>query len=161
MAHLPARCSPTRHTLGIDASEVIERLGLVPHPEGGWYRETWRDLPADGGRGVGSAIYFLLAEGERSHWHRVDAAEAWHHYGGGRLELAIVEGDHHQRIVLGPELTDDCEPQAVVPARAWQAARPLDGWVLVGCTVSPAFDFSGFELAEEGWSPEGWSHPGW
>jgi len=146
---------------GIDAREVIDRLGLVPHPEGGWYRETWRDLPADGGRGVGSAIYFLLDAHERSHWHRVDAAEAWHHYAGGHLELAIVEDDHHQRITLGPDLADDCEPQAVVPARAWQAARPVDGWVLVGCTVSPAFDFAGFELADEGWAPEGWSAPGW
>lgn len=148
----------------MDAREVIDRLGLVPHPEGGWYRETWRDLPADGGRGVGSAIYFLLQEGERSHWHRVDAAEVWHHYAGGRLELAIVEDDDHQLLTLGAHLRsgdEACEPQAVVPARAWQAARPLEGWVLVGCTVSPAFDFSGFELAEEGWAPEGWSAPGW
>ena len=161
MADRAARRRGTRHTVPIDAREVIDRLGLVPHPEGGWYRETWRDLPADGGRGVGSAIYFLLQADERSHWHRVDAAEAWHHYAGGRLELAIVEDDHHQVITLGAELTERCEPQAVVPARAWQAARPLDGWVLVGCTVSPAFDFSGFELADHGWAPDGWDHPGW
>ncbi|WP_421117961.1 cupin domain-containing protein [Aquihabitans daechungensis] len=145
----------------MDAGEVIEQLGLVPHPEGGWYRETWRDLPADGGRGVGSAIYFLLDGHERSHWHRVDAAEAWHHYAGGPLELAIVEGDERQVLTLGADLTDGLEPQAVVPARAWQAARPVDGWVLAGCTVSPAFDFSGFELAPDGWSPSSWTPPGW
>lgn len=145
----------------MDAGEVIERLGLVPHPEGGWYRETWRDLPADGGRGAGSAIYFLLDGHEHSHWHRVDAAEAWHHYAGGLLELAIVEDDHQTVITLGTDLAHEVEPQAVVPARAWQAARPVDGWVLVGCTVSPAFDFSGFELAPEGWTPPGWDRPGW
>ena len=145
----------------MDAREVIDRLGLVPHPEGGWYRETWRDLPADGGRGVGSAIYFLLDGHERSHWHRVDAAEAWHHYAGGDLELAIVEDDDHRVITLGADLARNVEPQEVVPARAWQAARPVDGWVLVGCTVSPAFDFSGFELAEDGWTPDGWDQPDW
>jgi predicted cupin superfamily sugar epimerase len=145
----------------MDARDVIDRLGLVPHPEGGWYRETWRDLPADGGRGVGSAIYFLLDGDERSHWHRVDAAEAWHHYAGGHLELAIVEDDDHRTITLGPTLEGGVEPQAVVPARAWQAARPVDGWVLVGCTVSPAFDFAGFELAPDGWAPQGWDRPGW
>ena len=145
----------------MDAGEVIERLGLTPHPEGGWYRETWRDLPADGGRGVGSAIYFLLDAHEQSRWHRVDAAEAWHHYAGAPLELAIAEDDHHTVMTLGPRLEGDMEPQAVVPARAWQAARPLGGWVLVGCTVSPAFDFAGFELAAEDWSPAGWPHEGW
>ena len=145
----------------MDAGEVIERLGLAPHPEGGWYRETWRDLPADGGRGAGSAIYFLLDGPERSHWHRVDAAEAWHHYAGGPLELAIAEDRHHSVTMLGADLVNHMEPQAVVPPRAWQAARPVDGWVLVGCTVSPAFDFSGFELAPEGWQPEGWDIDGW
>ena len=145
----------------MDAGEVIERLGLVPHPEGGWYRETWRDLPADGGRGVGSAIYFLLDAHERSHWHRVDAPEAWHHYAGAPLELAIAEDGHHSVLQLGADLRQAIEPQAVVPARAWQAARPLGGWTLVGCTVSPAFDFSGFELAPDGWTPDGWDRPGW
>lgn len=145
----------------MDAGDVIDRLGLVPHPEGGWYRETWRDLPADGGRGVGTAIYFLLDAHERSHWHRVDAAEAWHHYAGAPLELAMAEDDHHALVQIGPGLIDGQEPQAIVPARAWQAARPVGGWALVGCTVSPAFDFSGFELAPPGWLPEGWPHPGW
>jgi predicted cupin superfamily sugar epimerase len=145
----------------MDASEIIDRLGLLPHPEGGWYRETWRDLPADGGRGVGTAIYFLLEHDSRSHWHRVDAAEAWHHYAGGPLELAIVEDDEHRIVTLGTELEAGQEPQAVVPARAWQAARANDGWVLVGCTVTPAFDFSGFELAAPQWRPPGWDAPGW
>ena len=145
----------------VDAQQVIDQLGLAPHPEGGWFRETWRDLPADGGRGAGTAIYFLLGADERSHWHRVDAAEAWHHYAGAPLELAIAEGSDHRVLRLGDDLAAGTEPQALVPARAWQAARPVGGWTLVGCTVSPAFDFSGFELAEEGWAPEGWSAPGW
>ncbi|HEX2575066.1 MAG TPA: cupin domain-containing protein [Aquihabitans sp.] len=149
----------------MDAEQLIERLGLAPHPEGGWYRETWRDAPADGGRGAGSAIYFLLAAGERSHWHRVDAAEAWHHYAGDPLELAIADGDHHSVTVLGTDLGTDLaagrEPQAVVPARAWQAARPTGPWALVGCTVAPAFDFAGFELAPPSWVPDGWAAPGW
>ena len=145
----------------MDAGEVIDRLGLAPHPEGGWFRETWRDVPADGGRGTGTAIYFLLDAHERSHWHRIDAAETWHHYAGGPLELAIAEGRHHTVTTLGDTLTDDVEPQAVVPPRAWQAARPVSGWVLVGCTVAPAFDFSQFELAPDGWEPDGWHQPGW
>lgn len=145
----------------MDPQDLIDRLGLSPHPEGGWYRETWRDDPADGGRGVGSAIYFLLAAGESSHWHRVDAAEVWHHYAGDPLELAIAEGEHHVVVVLGDDLAAGEEPQALVPARAWQAARSTGAWTLVGATVCPAFEFSGFELASTGWTPEGWSIPGW
>lgn len=143
----------------MEARDVIDRFGLVPHPEGGWYRETWRDLPADGGRGAGSAIYFLLDVHERSHWHRVDAAEAWHHYAGAPIELAIVEDDEVTVLVLSsdPDAGDGAEPQGIVPPRAWQAARPLGGWALVGCTVSPAFDFAGFELAPDGWAPEAWA----
>jgi len=152
---------PHGQTWPVEAQDLIERLGLAPHPEGGWYRENWRDEPADGGRGVGSAIYFLLAAGERSHWHRVDAAETWHHYAGDPLELAIAEGDDHDVVTLRSDLAPDSEPQAVVPARAWQAARPLGAWSLVGCTVAPAFDFSGFELAGPGWVPDGWAHDGW
>jgi predicted cupin superfamily sugar epimerase len=143
------------------ARALIERLGLGRHPEGGWYRETWRDEPADGGRGAGSAIYFLLAEGDRSHWHRVDAAEAWHHYAGDPLELAVSEGGHHTVVTLGDDLDAGHDPQCVVPPRAWQAARPLGSWSLVGCTVSPAFEFAGFELAAPGWRPEGWPVDGW
>ena len=144
-----------------EAEALIERLGLAPHPEGGWYRETWRDLPADGGRGAGTAIYFLLAEGEHSDWHRVDAAEAWHHYAGAPLALAIADGQDHEVITLGTDIAAGQQPQAVVPPRAWQAARPLRGWTLVGCTVAPAFEFAGFELAAANWIPEGWDIAGW
>lgn len=146
--------------MNAEAQALIDRLGLAPHPEGGWFRETWRDLPADGGRGAGTAIYFLLAEGESSHWHRVDAAEIWHHYGGAPLALAVADGDEHRVITLSAD-PDDGEPQAVVPPRAWQAARSLGPWTLVGCTVSPAFTFEGFELAPPGWRPDGWAEPGW
>lgn len=145
----------------MDAQELIERLGLAPHPEGGWYRENWRDVAADGGRGSGTAIYFLLTEGQRSHWHRVDAAEVWHHYAGASLELAVAEGAHHEVIRLGPDVAAGEHPQAVVHARAWQAARSLGAWTLVGCTVSPSFDFDGFELAPPDWVPQGWSVAGW
>lgn len=144
-----------------EAQALIDALGLLPHPEGGWFRETWRDTPADGGRGVGTAIYFLLAEGERSHWHRVDAAEIWHHYAGDPLALGIADGSEHRVVTLGTDLAAGQEPQALVPPRAWQAARPLGAWTLVGCTVSPAFEFDGFELAPPSWRPESWDESAW
>ena len=134
----------------VDADWIIEHLGLVPHPEGGYYRETWRHDPGDGTRGAATAIYFLLRAGERSHWHRVDAAEVWHHYAGDALELSI---GRDRRVVLGPDVAEGEVPQAVVPAGEWQAASSLGAFTLVGCTVSPAFRFEGFELAPEGWSP--------
>lgn len=133
---------------------IIELLGMQPHPEGGHYVETYRDAPPGGGRGVKTGIYFLLRAGERSHWHRVDAVEMWHWHAGGPLELAISEdGRAVRRQVLGVDLAAGERPQGVVPARAWQAARPLGDWALVGCTVSPAFEFAGFEMALEGWEP--------
>lgn len=144
-----------------EAERLIDRLGLAPHPEGGWFRETWRDRPADGGRGAGTSILFLLARGERSHWHRVDATEVWHFHAGSPLELAVADGEHHEVVTLGSDPDAGCEPQGVVPARAWQAARTTGEWTLVGCTVSPAFEFEGFELAAPGWSPEGWSVDSW
>lgn len=132
-----------------DATEVIELLGLGPHPEGGWFHETWRE-PA------GTAIYYLLRTGERSHWHRVDRTEIWHFYAGGPLELSLSpDGRATEVHVLGHDLGAGERPQVVVPPGAWQAARPLGDWALVGCTVSPAFDFAGFELAEPGWRPGG------
>lgn len=140
----------------LPADQVIERLQLAPHPEGGWFRETWRHDPGDGGRGAGTAVYFLLAEGERSHWHRVlDADEMWHWYAGAPLSLHIwAEGDGTVDVrLLGPELTGGQVPQALVPASAWQAAESTGPWTLVGCTVSPAFMFEKFELAPAGWSP--------
>ena len=130
-----------------DAHDVIATLGLEPHPEGGWYRETFRE-PAS------SAIYYLLKAGERSHWHRVDATEAWHHYAGAPMGLALsADGQTAEHRVLGPDLTAGQRPQVVVPAGVWQAARPRGEWSLVGCTVAPPFRFEGFELAPEGWYP--------
>lgn len=126
------------------ADEVIERLDLQPHPEGGWYAETWREpTVGDGERAVSSAIYFLLQAGETSRSHRVDATEIWHWYAGDPLELTIEDAP----AVLGPDLAGGERPQLVVPAGTWQAARSLGSWTLVGCTVAPAFEFAGFELA--------------
>lgn len=138
------------------ASTAIERLGLRPHPEGGWYAETWRAVPVGTNRPTASAILYLLAAGERSHWHRVDAAEIWQFSAGDPLELRVWAGDGAPVVthVLAGGTTDDSEsPQVVVAAGAWQTARPLGAWTLVGCIVSPAFDFAGFELAPAGWEP--------
>ena len=138
----------------ISAADIIARLKLEPHPEGGHYRETFRDPRSDdGGRSHSTAIYFLLARGERSHWHRVDAVEVWHYYAGAALTLRIAD-DHGQRSVrLGPDLAAGEVPQGVVPTHAWQAAESTGDWTLVGCTVAPGFDFATFELAPEGWEP--------
>jgi uncharacterized protein len=151
----PCRRDPRRATtVAASAESVIAALGLEPHPEGGHYAETWRDEPADGSRGAGSAILFLLRRGEVSRWHRIDAAEAWHHYAGAPLELAIATpGGEIVRHRLGDDVLIGDRPQIVVPAGAWQSARTLGGWTLVGCTVSPAFDFEGLELAPDGWKP--------
>jgi predicted cupin superfamily sugar epimerase len=145
----------------LTAADIIRLLGLEPHPEGGHFRETFRDRADSTGRAASTAIYFLLARGERSHWHRVDAAEAWHHYAGAPLMLEISkDGDGGgdaavERIRLGADLMAGERPQAVVPAYAWQAATSLGDWTLVGCTVAPGFVFSGFELAAPGWAPQG------
>lgn len=139
----------------LDPDLAIEVLGLQPHPEGGWFGETWRDPDRDGQRGAGTAIHFLLREGESSHWHTVDATEVWLHHAGGPLELRIAPTDEGPvtTVVLGPDLAGGERPQAVVPAGAWQAARPLAGAALVSCTVAPAFRFEGFVLAPPGWEP--------
>jgi uncharacterized protein len=142
----------------LPAAEIIRLLDLAPHPEGGHFREIFRDpREVEGGRAASTAIYFLLAEGERSHWHRVDAAEVWHFYAGAPLVLEIArdEKDAIERLVLGHDLGAGERPQIVVPARAWQAAESLERWTLMGCTVAPGFEFSAFELAPEGWSPRG------
>jgi uncharacterized protein len=134
------------------AAEIIARLELKPHPEGGHYRETFRDSSVDAdGRSRSTAIYFLLARGERSHWHRVDAVEVWHYYAGDALILQIADGGEQRRVRLGADLAAGEVPQAVVPAQAWQAAESTGEWTLVGCTVG--FEFATFELAEPGWSP--------
>ena len=138
--------------LGADA--IIAALDLKPHPEGGWYRETYRDEAAAGSRAAVTAIYYLLREGERSHWHRVDAAEIWHWYAGAALELRISrDGGGGERVILVNDVMAGERPQAIVPPHAWQAARSLGAWSLAGCTVAPAFEFAGFELAPPGWEP--------
>lgn len=140
----------------LTAEEVIARLALEPHPEGGAFRETFRDPGGHGGRGHSTAIYYLLRAGEVSRWHRVDAAEVWHHYAGAPLALSISpDGAEQESVTLGGDLAAGQQPQAVVPAGAWQSARSLGDWTLVGCTVAPAFEFAGFELAPEGWAPGG------
>jgi predicted cupin superfamily sugar epimerase len=136
------------------AADIIARLELKPHPEGGHFRETFRDtrVGADG-RSASTAIYFLLARGERSHWHRIDAVEVWHFYAGSALRLEIADDDGRRAIRLGPDLAAGEIPQAIVPAQAWQAATSTGDWTLVGCTVTLGFDFAKFELAPKDWTP--------
>ena len=134
--------------------DLIRQLGLAPHPEGGWYRETWRAEAQEGARAAGTAIYYLLEAGDVSHWHRVDAAEMWHFYAGGPLSLTVSPNGHDaEAMVLGHEIGAGQRPQRLVPAGWWQTATSLGAWTLVGCTVSPAFEFSGFEMAPENWRP--------
>ena len=140
----------------MSADGLIALLKLQPHPEGGHFRETFRDCghppagrDANAGRAHSTAIYFLLKAGESSRWHRVDAAEAWHFYRGAPLELRIGKALH----ILGPEIEKGQQPQLIVPPGAWQAARSLGDYTLVGCTVAPGFEFSKFEMAEEGFEP--------
>ncbi len=140
----------------LTAAEMVAALGLAPHPEGGHYREVWRDAPEGGGRGAGTAIHFLLEAGQRSHWHRVDAAECWFWQGGGPLILALSRDGRQvdAEILLGPGIGAGTALMGVVPTGWWQAAWPVeDRWSLVSCTVSPAFHFAGFELAPPGWAP--------
>lgn len=138
------------------AQDIIDRLQLQPHPEGGHFRETWRDTPAQG-RGSGTAIHFLLAAGERSHWHRVDADEIWHFHAGAPLLLRTSPDDRTPASdrILGIDFDDGHQPQLRVPAHWWQAAESLGAWTLVSCTVSPAFEFTGFELADPDFVPGG------
>ena len=150
----------------LTAAEIIRLLDLKPHPEGGHYRQTFRDFltypaPQAGqgrvgaARAASTAIYFLLARGERSHWHRVDAVEIWHWHAGAPLELEIAAASGpRERIMLGNDLAAGERPQGIVPAHAWQAARSLGDWTLVGCTVAPGFEFATFELAPPDWEPK-------
>lgn len=139
------------------ARDIIDRFALEPHPEGGWYRQTFRDEGADG-IVHSTAIYFLLARGERSHWHRVHhAAEVWHHYAGDPIRLQVsADGVGVDEHVLGTDLVAGERPQVIVPIGHWQAAESLGEWTLVGCTVAPGFDFSQFELAPPDWVPRSW-----
>ena len=139
-----------------EADHLIRQLGLQPHPEGGHFRETFRDggpptagRDTDPGRAYSTAIYFLLRRGEASRWHRVDAAEIWHFYRGAALELKIGKATH----ILGPALEKGEAPQLVVPPGAWQAAKSLGDYTLVGCTVAPGFEFSKFEMAPKDFEP--------
>lgn len=138
----------------LDADAIIDRLGLSPHPEGGWFAETFRDKAGPDGRSLGTAIYYLLKAGERSHWHRVDATEIWHWHAGGPLAMHLSPDSRtHETRVLGPDLASGQHPQCIIPARHWQAAEPLAAFTLVGCTVSPGFEYSSFEMAPENWRP--------
>jgi uncharacterized protein len=138
----------------MNSSDIIRLLDLKPHPEGGHYRETLRDPMTYGDRSVSTAIYFLLAAGEISHWHRVDAIEVWHWYAGAPLALSMcAEGGEITEVRLGIDLALSERPQAFVPAGAWQSARSLGPWTLVGCTVAQGFLFDHFELAPKGWTP--------
>jgi uncharacterized protein len=144
---------PDLRDRSLSAAAVRDALALQAHPEGGCYRELWRDQPESGGRGAASTILFLLGAGERSHWHRVDAAEIWIWQAGAPLQLGIADAIRSRQIRLGPNLAHDETLQMVVPAHAWQEARSLGAWTLVACVVAPAFDFSGFELAPANWRP--------
>src|SRR5262245_37344744 len=138
----------------LSAEAVVALLNLEPHPEYGHYRETFRDaLTVAGGRAASTAIYFLLRHGERSRWHRVDAAEVWHWYAGAPLVLRIANARERMSLQLGADLAAGERPQAVVPAGAWQCAESRGAWSLVGCTVAPGFEFAGFELAPEDFDP--------
>ncbi len=150
----------------LPAAAVIAALDLRPHPEGGHFRETWRDAPADGTRGAGTAILFLLAAGEASAWHRVDAAELWCWQAGAPL-LLTTSPDGHEAVArrLGPDLAAGETPQLLVARGHWQTATSLDAndvgaWSLAGCMVAPAFAFAGFELAPPGWRPTPRAAPG-
>ena len=153
MAALPRNAvTPVPETM-MTADDIIRQFDLRPHPEGGHYRETFRDPRLIDGRAASTAILFLLKAGERSHWHRVDAVEIWHFHAGAPLALSI---DGQGVVVLGADLAAGQTPQGVVPTGAWQAAESGGDWSLVGCTVAPGFDFAGFDLAPPGWTPQGW-----
>jgi len=141
----------------LTAADIIRLLDLKPHPEGGHFRETFRDSHAVNGRAASTAIYFLLVRGERSRWHRVDAAELWHYHAGAplRLEIAASAAGPVDRMTLGPDLSSGERPQGIVPAHHWQAAESLGDWTLVGCTVAPGFEFATFEMAPQDWTPRG------
>jgi len=139
--------------MALSASAVVRLFDLKLHPEGGHFREMFRDTRAVDRRAVSTAIYFLLARHECAHWHRIDATEIWHHYAGAALALSIADGGRTAVLHLGDDLAAGARPQAVVPG-AWQSAESLGAGTLVGCTVAPGFDFTTFELAAPDWSPD-------
>lgn len=137
------------------ATELIRMLDLEPHPEGGWYRETWRAAAPGGERASATSIYFLLEQDQRSHWHRVDASEIWLWHAGSPalLSTSATDAGPISEIILGNDVWAGETPQHVVEANHWQSTHARDGWALVSCIVSPGFSFDGFELAPTGWSP--------
>lgn len=137
-----------------DVNDVIQHLALARHPEGGWYRETWRAATVRQERGAGTSILFLLEAGQRSHWHRVDASELWIFQAGTPLTLSIADAGVVTTTRLGVDILSGDQPQQVVQPHQWQSAQAGAGWCLVACVVAPAFSFDGFELAPPGWSPE-------
>jgi hypothetical protein len=142
--------------LDMTPQAIIETLGLEPHPEGGWYRETWRADSPPGERACATAIFFLLEPGQTAHWHRVDAAELWLWHAGQTLTLSLSPGENGpvSTVTLGPDVTAGHVPQALVPPGQWQMAMPDEGWTLVSCVVSPGFEFSGWEMAPRDWEPD-------
>lgn len=146
---------PINGDKGVSSGEIIRLLDLRPHPEGGFFRQTFRDpAQVSSGRAASTLIYFLLEAGQRSQWHRVDAAEVWHFYAGAPLQIEVSpDGRETQTHRLGNDLLSGERPQFVVPAGWWQTAWSLGAWTLVGCSVAPGFEFAGFELAPAGWRP--------
>ncbi len=135
------------------AQEIITKLGLKKHPEGGYYHQTFRDEKQDNERAISSAIYYLLEKNDKSHWHRIDAVEIWHFYAGSPLKLSISDGKQVEEHILGSDIFSNESPQIIVPCHQWQSAISLGEWTLVGCTVAPGFEFSNFEIAPFDWSP--------
>ncbi|MEM7056901.1 MAG: cupin domain-containing protein [Pseudomonadota bacterium] len=136
------------------AKSIIRTLDLAPHPEGGWYKETWRAEAGPEQRATGTAIYYLLEADQFSHWHRIDSTEIWHWYAGAPLSMTVSPNGHDaQSLHLGPEIGLAQRPQFIIPPNWWQTATTLGQWSLMGCTVSPGFEFDGFEMAPEDWRP--------
>ncbi len=136
------------------AKDIIAALNMQPHPEGGYYVETFRDEDGPEGRGFSTAIYYLLEKGDRSHWHRVDASEIWFWHAGSPLELSLSsDGKTTERRILGSDIVAGERPQIIIPKGDWQSAQSLGDWTLVSCTVAPGFVFEGFEMAPPDWSP--------
>jgi predicted cupin superfamily sugar epimerase len=138
---------------GAGARQIIETLGMEPHPEGGWYVQTFQDIADGQERSQSTAIYYLLEAGQASHWHRIDAVEVWHYYAGAPLLLRVSDGAGIDEHTLGADLALGQRPQVIVPRQGWQSAVSTGEWTLVGCTVAPGFLFSGFELADRDWAP--------
>ncbi len=143
-----------QHDQQFDAQGIIESFGMVPHPEGGWYAETFRAPSGPGKRSAVTAIYFLLQQGQRSHWHTVDAFEIWLWHAGSAIRLSLShDGQQTETVSLGPDIAAGERPQAIVPLGVWQSAESLGAWSLVSCVVAPAFEFAGFKMAPPNWSP--------